>query len=260
MSELNDLFRKRIGFSENEIVEFEGLTQLLVKIALALPFENMGVINKNTRAVTEEELINKILRRNEGGLCYELNPLLYLFLKENGFQVSLVRGVVFNQAEQSWSTSGRTHVAILLTYEQELYLLDTGFGGNLPLTPVPLAGETVNSENGQFRVKQTDNQYGNHLFEMKRKYRDDDWTIGYVFNSLERVNEWDEIVEIQKIIEGSSESSFNKKPLLTKRTADGSITLTDTSCTILKNGVTTKESLDEEGFKERLGQYFGIYE
>lgn len=50
-------------------------------------------------------------------------------------------------------TIGRTHVTILLKHEGQIYLIDTGFGGNLPLKPVPLNGETVISQNGEFRIK-----------------------------------------------------------------------------------------------------------
>jgi N-hydroxyarylamine O-acetyltransferase len=87
----------------------------------------------------------------------ELNALfrsiLYLFLIENGFNAVLTRGVVFNNDTQAYLTHGRTHVTILLTHEEQTYVIDTGFGGNLPLKPVPLTGETLATSNGEFRIK-----------------------------------------------------------------------------------------------------------
>jgi arylamine N-acetyltransferase len=46
-------------------------------------------------------------KKNEGGLCFQLNPLLYFFLVENGFHAVLVRGVVYNNATKEWPNTGR---------------------------------------------------------------------------------------------------------------------------------------------------------
>ncbi|MDQ0221239.1 arylamine N-acetyltransferase family protein [Peribacillus cavernae] len=153
MSTLNTLFRERIGIPVHEKITFDSLGPILEKTAKTFPFENLCIIGCNTGAITKENLMNKMLVRNEGGLCYELNSLLYFFLAESGFDVSLCRGVTYNNETQDWTAIGRTHVTILLKHMENTYLIDTGFGGNLPLVPVPLTGETVTSNNGEFRIK-----------------------------------------------------------------------------------------------------------
>ncbi|MFF2591106.1 arylamine N-acetyltransferase [Peribacillus butanolivorans] len=155
MNELNALFRKRIGLLEHEKVTFEKLDEILEKTAKTIPFENLSIMASHLSDINKENIMNKVLVRNEGGLCYELNTALYFFLVENDFDVSLVRGVIYNQG---WMTIGRTHVAILLNHEGQTYLVDTGFGGNLPLKPVPFNGETVISQNGEFRIKKECNE------------------------------------------------------------------------------------------------------
>ncbi|MDQ0888206.1 arylamine N-acetyltransferase [Paenibacillus sp. V4I9] len=80
MDELNGLFRKRIDIPENQKLTFETLDIILRKTATALPFENLSIISNKTSAITKEDLITKMLVKNEGGLCYQLNPLLYFFL------------------------------------------------------------------------------------------------------------------------------------------------------------------------------------
>jgi N-hydroxyarylamine O-acetyltransferase len=179
MNDINTLFRKRIGFSDNEIITFEKLDLILEKTANTIPFENLCIINKSTIEFTKENLMNKILIKNEGGLCYDLNTILNLFLLENGFIVTLVRGVIFNSATQDWSPTGRTHVAIVLKHYDQKYLIDTGFGGNLPLKPIPLTGETITSKNGEFQVGKVNNRFGDFMFKMKLKNKDLDWKIGY---------------------------------------------------------------------------------
>ncbi|TFE26716.1 hypothetical protein E2980_11455 [Cohnella luojiensis] len=53
----------------------------------------------------------------------------------------LTRGVNYDRDAQRYLTLGRSHIAFLLVYEGWRYLLDTGFGAYLPLTPVPLIGD-----------------------------------------------------------------------------------------------------------------------
>ncbi|OOP68592.1 arylamine N-acetyltransferase, partial [Heyndrickxia oleronia] len=80
MSNLNLLFRERIGFPINKNITFEDLDIILEKTAKTIPFENLCIMSKNTSELTKNNLINKILHKKQGGLCYDLNAILYLFL------------------------------------------------------------------------------------------------------------------------------------------------------------------------------------
>ncbi|MFS0556739.1 arylamine N-acetyltransferase family protein [Brevibacillus sp. 179-C9.3 HS] len=258
MSELNDLFRKRIGMPENETITFDTLDRLLDLTALAIPFENFCIIEERTSEITRQSVVEKILFRNEGGLCYELNSMLYFFLLENGFDANLIRGVVYKHDAGGYYTIGRTHATILLTHEGQTYLLDTGFGSNLPLKPVPLTGEAVSSRNGEFRIKKEQTEYGDYVLEMKLKHKDTDWRIGYTFDSRKLVTDVVELNEIQTIIARHELSPFNKSPLLTKLTERGNVTLTNSSFTQWMDGVMSKEEIDGERFKKLAKQYFGL--
>ncbi|MGG3884573.1 arylamine N-acetyltransferase family protein [Brevibacillus panacihumi] len=258
MSELNALFRKRIGLPENSPVTFENLDEVLERTAMAIPFENLSVIQQNGAGISEDRLIAKILQQNQGGLCYELNPLLYLFLKENGLDVALTNGVVYQNESQEYQRLGRTHVAILLRHAGSTYLLDTGFGGNLPLKPVPLTGETISSFNGEFRVRKEKSEHGDHVLELKLKHKDADWRIGYAFDSRIELPDLSACNLIQKIIAEHPESPFNKTPLITKLTETGSLTLTNHSFTRWENGSMTKEDVESESFSELAKKLFSI--
>lgn len=258
MGKINDLFRKRIGFELGKNLDFEDLPDLLSMTAKTIPFENFCIIKGESLPVTEENLVAKTLEKKEGGVCYELNPILYLFLLENGFEVSLVRGVVYQPQSQTWSSTGRTHTAIILNKDGRSYLIDTGFGSNLPLVPVPLSGETVKSESGEYRIIKTENSLGDCLLEMKRRGKDEDWVIGYVFDSANSFTDIQELEEMQKIIVESDQSPFNKNPLITRLTDNGSITLTRTSFTEWSNGEMKKKEIDEKKFGELAEKYFGV--
>lgn len=258
MKNIVQLFRKRIGYPDLKKITFEDLSDVLVKTGKTFPFENLCIMKGTYAPITQESLIVKTLVRNEGGLCYELNPVLYLFLKENGFHVCLVDGVVFNQAKGAWSSTGRTHVAILLEHENQKYIIDTGFGANIPLAPIPLSGEIVKTGNGEFRISKSNNEFGDFVFEMKRRDKDTEWQIGYTFGSKKEIRELSELDNIQTIIRESKDSSFNKSPLITILHEKGSMTLTNHSFTKWEEGKIIKEDIDEEKFKELAKKHFGL--
>ncbi|MEH7178145.1 arylamine N-acetyltransferase family protein [Neobacillus vireti] len=258
MNNLNLLFRRRIGIQEYEVITFEKLDKVLEKTAKAIPFENLCIMENRSTEITKERIMSKILEQNEGGLCYELNAILYLFLKENNFSSTLIRAVVYDHMKQQWSVTGNTHVANLLTFDGQVYLVDTGFGGNLPLKPVPLNGKTVESKTGEFRVVQTDSEHGDYILYMKLKHKDEDWKIGYAFRSNEGFHDITNLNEVQKIIIEHPGSAFNKKPLITKITDKGNIILTDSSFTEWKDGKMIKEEIDEKRFSKLRKGYFNL--
>lgn len=194
------MFRKIVGISKEKSITFENLDTVLEKTAKSSPFENLCIMENRTNDVTKENLVNKMLVKNEGGLCYEQNSILYYFLEANGFNVTLVRGVIFSLEDQDWLTLGRTNVAIIINHENATYLIDTGFGCNLPLKPVPLNGRAITSNNGEFRVTRMNNKHGDYILELKLKHKDQDWRIGYTFDSKRPVKEVSEFNEIQKIL------------------------------------------------------------
>lgn len=258
MKDLNLLFRKRIGLTDNEVITFQNLDMVLEKTAKAIPFENLCIIENRTIEITNENVVSKILEQNEGGLCFELNLLLYLFLKENNFNTSLIRGVVYDPMKQQWSTTGKTHVTNLINHHGQIYLVDTGFGGNLPLKPVPLNGDIVESNNGAFRVVYEESEPGDYILYMKLIHKDEDWKKGYAFNSNEEFTDLTDLNEIQKVIIEHPESAFNKKPLITKITDKGNMILTDSSFTQWVDGKMKKEKIDEKRFSEIRKEYFDL--
>jgi N-hydroxyarylamine O-acetyltransferase len=60
MIDINKLFRKRIGFPEEEKLTFETLDFVLEKTAMTIPFENLCLLNKNVRVIMIDPLIMDI--------------------------------------------------------------------------------------------------------------------------------------------------------------------------------------------------------
>lgn len=258
MKDLNNKFRERINFPIDTPITLENTDELLEKVASSLPFENLCTLAGDLNNLSDSYLFEKVIERGEGGLCYDLNGILYLFLKENGLDVQLVRGSVYVPDLNGFSPTGRTHAAILLNDDGKRYLVDTGFGGNLPLRPVPMDGSVIHSPNGEFRVKKEDSEFGDYFLELKLKYKDPDWRIGYAFDSREPVENVSDLSEMKNIITEHPQSPFNKKALLTRVTANGSMVLTESSFTHWTEDGVQREEINADRYRELAKEFYNI--
>lgn len=94
---------------EKDSLDFSNLPEFLKALAYRFPFENRAVLSKKEYDVTKEGLWRHMVKEPHGGLCYDLNGLLYFILKDAGFDVKLIRGTVW---KNGWAvarhTCGRT--------------------------------------------------------------------------------------------------------------------------------------------------------
>lgn len=261
MTDFQKLFFTRLNIEEKETVSFEDLPNIMYAMSQSVPFENLNVLEKNFKEISKENLKEKILINNRGGLCYELNPTMYYFLKDSGFAVHLVSGTVYNATNSIWAVDSG-HIATVLTHHNELYLIEVGFGSNLPLAPVPFSGEVVHTITGDYRIRKETTEKGNYILEMHKNNElsdqssANDWTLGYAFY-LEEVYET-KANAAQKIIVEHERSPFNKVPLIVKLIEGGHASLTKDSLTVTKNCGKTKETVTEEKYRNLLHSKFGI--
>lgn len=214
MDWMKDL-EQRIEFPLDAIT-FNQLPDLLEAFAYQLPFENTTVLEKRIRPFSDERFIETFLTERRGGVCYDLNGLLHRVLQELNCPVRLVQATVYDMKSDAWSATGPTHVAVIWN---ETHLLDTGFGVNLPLVPVPLNGETVHSASGSYRI------INNDTLEMKRTGQAE-FVTGYRFDR-ETFITTDDLSKMEQIIQQSDASPFNKGRLVAMRTPRGQKTLTE---------------------------------
>lgn len=233
---IQSAFLQKIGY-EGQSINFDDLPVLLKKMAYTFPFENRAVLNKQSYTLNQEGLKQHLLEENRGGLCYDLNPLLYYVLKEAGLSVQLLQGTVYNKEADTWAIDG-THVAIMLKHHNERFLIDAGFGVNLPLQPVPFTEDWVEGAAIRFRVKAKETEKGTHLLQLDKG---DGAETGYAFT----LNEVDEAVLVQmrhEIYENES-SPFNKRPLASKLTPTGRVIVTEDHVTTHEHEEVSKKPL-----------------
>ncbi|PIC87096.1 arylamine N-acetyltransferase [Sporosarcina sp. P20a] len=200
----------------------EQITQVQKLFAEQFEFENLDVLLANDEPITEQYLEDKMMKQGRGGLCYELNGLLFSVLRDLGFPVQLAAGTVWAPSPRDSFVMAQTHVVNLLEYEDTLYLIDSGFGNNLVMQPVALDGEPVTSPAGTFRLRSETTEKGSMVFE---QLKDTGWELRYALHP--DAIDWEHLDNVKQQIHHSPESSFNKELLIAKLTDVGTYSINE---------------------------------
>jgi N-hydroxyarylamine O-acetyltransferase len=245
-------YLNRIQAVKKEELNLDYLSHLQKQHVLNIHFENMDIMSKKPLSLLEEDLYQKIVRDQQGGVCYELNGLFYHLLKELGFKPFLMAGTVY-VGNGVWAFEN-AHLFIIVPIDNEEYLVDVGFGGNCPRLPVPISGEEVIDSDGIYRVKKEETQ---SLFNLEKK-TDDEWETQYRFTTPS--NKWtlETIHPMCVLTETSPESIFNKVYFLSRVTEKGRISLLGNKLIIVEGKEKTKVELEEHEIVEAARSYFQL--
>lgn len=141
---------ERVGYLGERTVGLSLLRALHLAHLGAIPFENIDVRLGRGVALDLETLQDKLVRRRRGGYCFEQNGLFAAILRALGFEVATLEARV--RPPDATRVLPRTHMVLRVSLGDRSYLADVGFGGDGPLTPVPLDGEVSEQADGDYRV------------------------------------------------------------------------------------------------------------
>ena len=127
------------------------LLSSLIKYQICfIPFENLELHYSTHHTITLDplHLFHKMVERQSGrgGYCLENTALLCHVLRSLGYQV-MPTGARVNEAilpisqTKAWTGPkyhGFDHMALIVTIDQQHYLVDVGLGSNSPCFPIPL--------------------------------------------------------------------------------------------------------------------------
>ncbi|MED2765808.1 arylamine N-acetyltransferase [Bacillus thuringiensis] len=267
MTDLQKHFFSRLQMSPKENIYFNDLHEILLQMGHMIPYENIDVMEGVFREISQTNLQEKLLINNRGGLCYELNSLLYYFLRDCGFDVYRVAGTVYDLSGNQWKPDDG-HVIIILKHGSQKYIVDGGFASHLPLYPVPFTGEIISSQTGNYRIRKQTTEKGTYLLEIRKGQKGetaqfldseptDTWRIGYAF-TLDKIDT-NKIHAIQNTIVKHPESPFNKGYIICKLIENGHISLTKLNFTQTQKGQKSKQSITtEKEYQHILADAFGI--
>jgi len=138
-AQLNDAqlarYLERIGHSWNVGPNLETLRSLHRAHVTAIPFEALDAQLGIVPSLEPEAIFDKLVLRQRGGWCYEMNGLFGAALRTIGFAVTRVSCGVMR--EDGGDERMGTHLALVVDCDGQ-WLCDVGFAGSL-LEPLPLA-------------------------------------------------------------------------------------------------------------------------
>ncbi len=132
---------ERIGYHGTVDPSLDVLQDLVTAHTRTIAFENLDpLLGRPIDDLSSEALADKLVRRRRGGYCYEHNGLFGDVLAELGFGVRRfgARVVWTRPPDAPVPPLMHTLLAVTLPSDQQPYLIDVGFGGQTPTSPILL--------------------------------------------------------------------------------------------------------------------------
>jgi arylamine N-acetyltransferase len=136
----------RVGYVGPAEPTLDVLRDLMTAHTRSIPFENLDpLMGRPVDDLSPEALIDKLVHRRRGGYCYEQNGLMGHVLAEIGFRVRRLAGRVVWMQPPDAPTPAQTHTVLAVTFPGSAgsYLVDVGFGGQTPTSPLRMETGTV---------------------------------------------------------------------------------------------------------------------
>jgi arylamine N-acetyltransferase len=140
-------FLRRIGIAKHDGPSVEALFELHAAFADNVPYETVQYQFGQGGPLDPEEVAPRIIARETGGYCFQLNGTFALLLKELGYNVQMHRGGV--QTATRPAVVDASHMVLTVTdlpdAPGQTWMADLGLGDGLS-TPLPLKPGTTRQE------------------------------------------------------------------------------------------------------------------
>ena len=179
-----------------------------------VPFENLDIALKTPIWLDLASLYDKIVRRNRGGFCYELNGLFCGLLIALGFRVQMLSARV----RRDDGSFGPEFDHMLLRIDlEEPWLVDVGFGDSF-VDPIVFRAGGADQVNGhRYLVSPFEDEW--------QLLRQDDKGEVPLYSFRDVPRQLSEYEEMSTFHQTSPDSGFTKGWICSKATRDGHITL-----------------------------------
>ena len=139
----------RIGYEGSLDPTFDTLCAMQRHHVYAIPYENLDVYLEYPVTVDIEACFEKIVHRQRGGWCYEMNGLLGWALGEIGFDVTRLCGGVGREFAGDIAMGG--HLVLRVDMD-DVWIVDVGLG---------------NAATGPLKLEAGAHQQGERLFHLE---------------------------------------------------------------------------------------------
>ena len=248
MSTSRDAYLERIGLSELPSLDVRGLEVLQRAHLTAVPFENLDVYAQRSVYTGLDWSLPKIIERQRGGWCFELNGAFSELLREIGFDVRRLSATVLLSPPSTLPSH--------LTLEVHLdhpYLVDVGFGDSF-ISPLRLDTPAIQTSGAvTYAIEHAD---GNHTLNeiqrdggLKQLYRFDrsdheleDYTVHSNRLQTDRTLKWSQGRFATRLLDGGPDR----------------VTLLEEVLKFRRDGVWSEQPVQPEDWETELARWFSM--
>ncbi len=242
-------YLSRIGYAGSTQPTAETLRAIHRAHLLTVPFENLDIGLSRKIECDADAAVRKIVEKQRGGFCYEMNGAFAALLRELGFQVTLLSARVAR--EDGGEGPEFDHLTLRVDL-QEPWLADVGFGESF-MEPLRLQPGQVQKESRRsFRILEEGERLRVEMSEAENL-----WKREYSFTLTPRRLE--DFAGMCHYHQTSPESHFTRKRICTRATDDGRVTIADYKLIVTRDGQREERMLgSEEEWREALKRYFQV--
>jgi len=230
-----DAYLARIGLVKDEIqLTREGLDKVLWAHLCTVPFENLDLFDFDTPVdFGIIELFDKVVTRNRGGYCFELNAIFMALLQELGFDVYPV-GVRIMSGGEAF-TPAIAHRGSIVVIDGKRHYADVGFGNSTAASGSICVDDDDEQQVGNDVFHVEDRPY-NHKIIMRHKEEGPASEFLFIPDPFPAVD----FVAYNTLM---SQTGFRVKRIAQKRTPEGSVAI---------DGDIFRRTINKERFEETL--------
>jgi arylamine N-acetyltransferase len=244
-------YLNRIGFNGTLDGSLQTLAILQECHLNKIPYENFDILRNIPLSLEISDLLDKIVQRERGGYCFELNILFSWLLKQLGYSVT-------NLFARFWrdevnTPPKRRHHVLSVEVEGVAYLCDVGVGGIVPRWPIPMIEELEHRQSEEcYRLEKVPT-YGWVLSE----YKKNQWNWIYSFTEEQQFAK--DYIMASYWCENAPDSIFRKQLMVAIRTPEGRNTIAGNEFRIFKGTkVEVITPTTKEAYDDALRRFFGI--
>lgn len=244
-------YLNRIQLDKPEAPSYAFLARLQAQHLLTVPFENLSIGQGERIVLAEDRLVNKLVQRQRGGFCYELNGAFYWLLNKLGFTATRVSARVYSSHQNDFGPEF-DHMALLVQLDQP-YLVDVGFGDSAR-QPLPLLAGEGEDVSGRYRILPV--EPGRSEYHLQ-KWEEGGWVSHFAFTTI--AHELSDYVAMCDYHQSSPASHFTQRTVCTRATPGGRLTLSPDSLTITEGDHKEKIAVTSPAdYQQLLFTHFGI--
>lgn len=239
----------RIGFSGDAKADIATITDLMRCQLFSVPFENLDVQAGKIISLVPEEIVDKIIVRNRGGYCFEVNGLFAMALEALGipYQFVAARPMMYPVRKP------KTHMAIVVKADGEEWLCDLGFGSYGIRAPMrlDLLGAEIRQDFDTFMLSKT-----NEREYLLQALVEGKWADQFAFDLSPQ--EWIDFAPVNYLSSTHPDAIFVQKLVVVLHNPKGRASLSGDMLKTVTEGRVEEQTIRAEDKAAILSSRFGL--